>query len=257
MDDKEYELKQLELTLKGREVTAREREVAAKEKEPRVPWWTNPLVIGLTGAALALGGNIVTNILSNSAAAKTEHQRAQSDLIQAVIKTGGNELDTCKNLDFFARIGLLDDAKGAIHNACGTKGEGGIPTLPANALVEQGSVSTGLISPLSQPSFGIATTLNVKVDDATSHEPIANARVDVQTPPPSITISGNFGSSVRSTVTDAAGLTTLSFVSSYDTLTVSKDGYITQTTSLAQAGLITFPAPTVTIDLQRTPAAKK
>jgi len=38
--------------------------------------------------------------------------------------------DSCKNLDFFVRIGWLADPNGAIHNVCGTKGEGGVPTLP-------------------------------------------------------------------------------------------------------------------------------
>jgi hypothetical protein len=257
MDDREYELKQLELALKDREVTAREREVAAKERVPRVPWWTNPLVIGLIGAALALAGNIGTNILSNRASAEAERVRAQSGLVLSVIKTGGNEDDACKNLNFFVRIGWLDDPNGAIQKSCGEKGGNGVPTLPASTVIE-GNISNGLI-PISQPSFGIATTVDVKVDDATSHEPIANARVDVQAPPPLMTISGTLGANpqVRSTATDANGFTFLNFVSSYDTLTVSKDGYITQTASLAKVGLNTLTTPTVTIDLQRAPAAKK
>jgi hypothetical protein len=255
MDDREYELKQLELTLKDREVTAREREVAAKDKEPHVPWWKNPLIIGLVGAILALGGNILTNILTNRASAEAERVRAQSSLVLAVIKTNGNTADSCGNLIFVVNIGLLDDPNNAIRNICGTKG--GVPTLPAS-VTEQGNISNGLISPLSQPSFGFATTLNVRIEDAISHEPVANARVDVQAPQPLITISGTLGATpqVRSTATDATGLTTLSFVSTYDTLTVSKDGYITQTVSLAQASLNTLAAPTVTIDLHRAPTAK-
>ncbi len=65
MDDREYELKKLEIDLK-------EREVAAKEKETRGSWWKNPLVVGLLGTAVALTGNIATNILSNRASASAE-----------------------------------------------------------------------------------------------------------------------------------------------------------------------------------------
>jgi hypothetical protein len=258
MDDREYELKRLELALKDREVAAREREVAAKERESGSKW-TIPLVVGLISTALALIVNIITTGLNNRASERAEHRRAQSNLVLSVIKTGGNEDDACGNLTFFAKIGLLDDPNLSIQKTCGNKGEGRVPTLPVNASVEQGNTSNGLISPLSQPSFGIATTLDVKVDDATSHEPIANARVDVQAPPLLMTISGTLGANpqVRSTATDANGFTFLNFVSSYDTLTVSKDGYITQTASLAKVGLNTLTTPTVTIDLQRAPAAKK
>jgi hypothetical protein len=257
MDDREYELKQLELALKDREVTAREREVAGKEQMPHTLWWKDPLIVGLVGAILALGGNIATNILTNHASAQAERVRAQSNLVLAVIKTNGNTADSCGNLIFVVNIGLLDDPNNAIRDICGTKG--GVPTLPASASVEQGNTTNGLISPISQPSFGIATTLDVKVDDATSHEPIANARVDVQAPSSIISVSGTLGANpqVRSTATDANGFTFLNFVSSYDTLTVSKDGYITQTASLAQVGLNTLTTPTITIDLQRAPAAKK
>src|SRR5689334_16447254 len=98
MDDREYELKKSELDLKRREVLAREREVAAKEKEVTTSWYKTPLVIGLVGAALALSGNVLTNILSNRASEHADQMRAQSSLVLQVIKTNGNEEDACKNL---------------------------------------------------------------------------------------------------------------------------------------------------------------
>jgi hypothetical protein len=257
MDDREYELKQAELALKQREVAAREREVTAKERESHVTWWKNPLIVGLIGAALALGGNIVTNILSNLASDKAEHFRAQSNLVLQVIKTNGNEDDACKNLNFFVNIGWLDDPNGAIHNACGKKGKDGVPTLPATvvgALSAGAGAVTGLTSqPLGGAGLG---ELTVKVEDATSHKPIANARVDFEQPRLIFTQPSLNGSDVvRSAFTDANGLTTviMSFGTSYDGITVSKDGYETTKKPLAQD--LSFSITTITIDLQR--AAKQ
>jgi hypothetical protein len=255
MDDREYELKQLELALKDREVTAREREVAAKEKESNTSKWFNPVTIAIYVAAIGLFGNMWTTSCNNGAAARTEHQRAQSELIQSVIKTGGNELDTCGNLDFFARIGLLDDPNQSIHNACGNKGEGRVPTLPALTPSEWTGGALGGAS--NAIGLGLATTLYVRVYDATSQEPIANARVDLEQPPP-ISATGNIIGMVvtRSTVTDANGFTTLSLVSFNDRVTVSKDGYETATAN-ATGPTISSPNPTLVIALHATPAAKK
>jgi hypothetical protein len=243
MDDREYELRQLELALKDREVTAREREVAAKSKESNTSKWFNPLTIAIYVAAIGLFGNMWTTSCNNGAAARTEHQRAQSELIQSVIKTGGNELDTCGNLDFFARIGLLDDPNQSIHNACGTKGEGRVPTLPSSSSSEQtGSFGGTLIGPLV-----------VRVEDADSYQPVENASVELT---PTNWVGGPLS---RSMVTNAQGVATLNFVWSNDGLTVSKEGY--ETTTLKSLGqlplaLVVSHAP-LPIDLHRTPAAKK
>jgi hypothetical protein len=99
MDDREYELKQVELAL-------REREVSAKEREGKTSKWFSPLTIAIYVAALGLFGNIFTNMLNNRASDKAEHVRAQSNLVLSVIKTNGNEDDACKSLNFFVRIGL-------------------------------------------------------------------------------------------------------------------------------------------------------
>jgi hypothetical protein len=239
MDDREYELKQAELALKEREVTAREREVTAKETESYITWWKNPLIVGLIGATLALAGNIITNVFSNRASDKSERVRAQSSLVLSVIRTNGNEEDACKNPNFFVRIGWLDDPNGAINNSCGKKGQDGVPTLPSG-LLDGVSAAAGSVSGLGLPIFfQTFDTLHVTVEDADSHQPIENAAVQVDGPSP------------RSTSTDAKGETIVNFVSSYDSLSATKDGYMTQTQRVGQSGFILPPQATITIDLHR------
>jgi hypothetical protein len=250
MNDREYQLKQAELGLKEREVSAREREVSARENESHIDWWKNPLILSVLGATLALLGTIFTSYCNNRAANTAEHLRAQSSLVLSVIKTNGNEEDACKNLNFFVRIGWLDDPNGAIHNSCGTKGEGGVPTLPASSGGSGNDTTFGL----SQP-FGIAATLSVRVEDADSHEPIANAKVDLEKPQGNLLPASPVTQSV---VTDTNGLATLNFVSSYDSFTVSKDGYGTTKQPLDQVNLSSLSSiHLVTIELHRTPQSKR
>lgn len=117
MDDREYELRE-------REVAAREREVTAKENEGKTSKWFNPVTIAIYVAAIGLFGNILSNYSNNTASASAEHGRHQSDLVLSVIKTGGNEVDSCKNLDFFVRIGWLDDPNGAYSQSLRKQGRG-------------------------------------------------------------------------------------------------------------------------------------
>lgn len=250
MDDREYQLKQAELGLKEREVSAKEREVAAKEKEGRTSKWFNPVTIAIYVAAIGLFGNIITNILSNDASANAERVRSQSDLVLSVIKTNGDEEDTCKNLKFFVKIGWLDDPQGAIHNACGDKGKNGVPTLPASS----GSTGSETIFGPSQ-SVGFAVTLSVGVEDADSHEPIANAKVDLEKPQQVPVSLG--GSVAQSVVTNTNGLATLNFVTSYDNVTVSKDGYEVEKQQLSQVNLSSLSnLQYLKIELHHTPKSK-
>jgi hypothetical protein len=275
MDDHEYELKQVELTLKEREVAAREREVTAKEKECNISKWFNPLTIAIYVAALGLLGNILLNILSNHASANAEHVRAQSNLLSTVIKTNGNDEVTCKNLIFVVNIKLLDDPDGAIQKLCGTKG--GVPTLPASSLVDAGGASaTGAASAMggvlsSGQWFGLASTLTVRVEDADSHEPIANAKIEVEEVKFDISqltgaaklsdlasgTTSRANTVVGSTSTDSVGDAHLNFITSLDTLDVSKDGYESLTKPMSQSGLSGYTNnPTLLIDLHRTPKSQ-
>jgi len=254
MEEQEYELKKAELAL-------REREVAAKEKEGKTSKWFNPVTIAICVAAIGLFGNIVTNILSNHASSDAERVRAQSNLVLSVIKTSGNEDETCKNLNFFVRIGWLDDPNGAIHKSCGTKGEGGVPTLPAtsNDAVGFGVGGYGVGGYGGISLFGVIDVLTVRVDDADSHKPIAKAKVDVEQSPQQQPILG-LDSSVpqksvpQSIFTDVKGDAILTSVNSFNNLTVSKDGYVSVTQPMTQ-GVVSGSAShlTVLIDLQRTP----
>jgi hypothetical protein len=269
MDEQEFELRQTELILREREVIAREREVSAKEREPHPSRWTNPLIISLLVGALALGGNIWTNISNNKASAEAEHFRAQSNLVLSVIKTNGNDEDACKNLNFFVNIGWLDDPKSAIHGVCGTKG--GVPTLPATSgAVDNGGYGSGGFGAGGYgglPWFGTATNLTVRVEDADSHQPIADAKVNLeQWQPPSRLLQPNpilgqpqgttENKVVQSTTTGATGDATLNFVSSIDSLVASKDGYESVTKPASQLGALPLAGGTATIDLHRVPTPK-
>ena len=237
MDDREYELKQAELALK-------EREVIAKEKKSHVTWLKNPVVLGLIGTTLALVVNIITTGLNNRASEKAEHLHAQSDLVLQVIKTNGNTDDACKNLNFFVRIGWLEDPNGTIHNVCGKKGQDGVPTLPAIALGDGASAVVGGYGNAFQglgikPPFAIAA-LVIRVEDADSHEPIGDAKISRE-------------DSSRSEMTDATGTAVLNFISSQTRLTVSKDGY--ESTTQYPCTLSGWQSSFV-IDLHRAPKSK-
>jgi hypothetical protein len=204
--------------------------------------------------------------LNNRASAEAEHFRAQSNLVLSVIKTNGNEDDACKNLNFFVNIGWLDDPKGTIHNACGTKS--GVPTLPASSsgTVEGGYGSGGY----GVGGYGVGgllpttvLTLTVRVEDADSHEPIANAKVDLEQPPsplifqPQTPILGQpQGSTVlQSAATSATGDATLHFVSSFENLAVSKGGYESVVKPMSQFALLSTNPAIAIIDLHRVPTA--
>jgi hypothetical protein len=265
MDEREFELKQTELKLREREVSAREREVTAKEKEGKTSKWLNSVTIAIYVAALGLFANLYTTYSNNRASDETEHFRAQSNLVLSVIKTNGNDEDACKNLNFFVNIGWLDDGKGAIHNVCGTKG--GVPSLPAssNAVVDGGGYGSrgfGVAGyGLGSAWFG-SVPLTVRVDDADSHVPIANAKVDLETIKfnsiPSAVVEQNpFGmsSTVSHFTTDAVGDAVL-YVSSLDNLIVSKDGYESVTKRISEFGLSPQNSSTVLIDLHRVSKPK-
>jgi hypothetical protein len=265
MDEKEFELRQTELVLKEREaisrereVAVREREVSVKEKEGKTSKWLNPVVITIGVAAIGLFGNMLNSWSNNRAVEAAEHFRAQSNLVLSVIKTDGNEKDACKNLNFFVKIGWLDDPKGAVHN-CET--EGGAPTLPASSsgIVDNGG---GVFGSSGFPAVtlwrGSTVMLTVGVSDADSHEAITDAKVDVERTNMDSLASISAGSRVvtQSSTTGATGIASLNSVYSTDYLTVSKDGYKSVTQPMSQ---LTNPAQLTTyvpIELHRVPKTK-
>ena len=220
MDDREYELKKSELDLK-------EREVIAREKEGKTSRFFSPVTIAIYVAAIGLFGNILTNILNNRASDHAEQVRAQSNLVLQVIKTNGKEDEACKNLNFFVKIGSLEDKNGAIHNACGAKGEGGVPTLPASSSQfdqpPPGTVATGRFD--SSVLLGnMMMGFSIKVEDEESHQPIENATVEVTS------VSDNIFGPLppRHATTDSRGIAAIPQANVSDVLTVSKEGYETR-----------------------------
>ncbi len=151
-----------------------------------------------------------------------------------------------KNLDFFVRIGWLDDPNGAIRNVCGKKGEGGIPTLPATTIsgggggYGQGGYGQGGYGGAFQ-QWGAIYGLAVRVEDADSHGPIENAVVEAT------------GLTSRSAVTSGQGIAILSFALPSEKLTISKDGYDTFSEPIAQSGLTPTAFQMITVDLHRSP----
>ena len=198
-----------ELRLKRREIAAKEREVTAKEIELNRSRWTNPMVIALLAAAAGLVGNIVVARVNNSNSQEVERVRAQSNLVLEAIKTGNTDT-ACKNLVFFAGLGLIDDSNKVISKQCG-KAPVGPPSLPFSQLL-----------PLSNRNFESlintsGTTLHGLVIDDDSKEPILGARV-------SLTPSG------LEELTDQNGLydfgsRTKQLIGKTITLHVSKAGY--------------------------------
>jgi hypothetical protein len=111
-------LQELELRVKEHELKLRETEIRAKERELSTSKWMNPVVIGLFAAVLALIGNIIVTVFNNQNTQEVEHFHTQSTLILEAIKTNGDTNAACKNLIFFASLGLLEDTNHAITGAC-------------------------------------------------------------------------------------------------------------------------------------------
>jgi hypothetical protein len=160
-----------ELDIYEREIAAGEREVAAKESELKKSRWTNPLVLLLVGAVIALFGNAVVAYLNNRNTQEVERMRSQSNLILEAIRTGSPE-KACTNLVAIINLGLLDDDPAK--------------TIRRNCLT---SPSTGPYLPLRTATYLPTGPLDLKlmingiqgvVVDADSHQPISKAIVTME-----------------------------------------------------------------------------
>jgi len=200
VEDREFELRERELRLK-------EREVVVKERGANASPWLSPLVVAILAAAAGLIGNVFVALINNRAADHAERVRAQSSLIQGVIKTDNNDA-TCKNLIFFVKLGMLDDPQGAIRNICPTTQEG-VPSL------------SPFFSVSASPSSTL-TGVRVSVLDADSHKPVEGATVEVH--PWGVT---GVSSAMASAVTDKDGYAGLGLVFSDNSIVVGKSGYET------------------------------
>jgi hypothetical protein len=147
------------LEIRERAVDARERAADARDKASR---WANPTFLALLAAVVALVGNLFVSYYNNKTLHDNEKSQEQSNLILQAIKTGNNPIDSCKNLVFFANVGLLEDSDETIRKQC-RDNPTSAPTLPA---------SSSFDSSASQfPSGGISNEAasvvrGVVVDDA-------------------------------------------------------------------------------------------
>jgi len=100
----------------------------AKAVAPEKPasHWRDPTVVALftvagsiLTAVLAFGSNIYVTNEINKNALVVERFKAQSTIILQAIRTG-SEIDACKNLVVFVKLGLVDDGNHTIKNACST-----------------------------------------------------------------------------------------------------------------------------------------
>lgn len=207
-----------EFQLREREIAAREREVSARERETKGSPWQNPLVIGVFAAALALIGNIFVTVSNNRNSQEVERIRAQSNLVFEAIKT--NQVDACKNLDFFVQLGLLEDPHEAIHQSC-TTNPTTAPSLPASGI----STSLSGTEPLGQ-FYAPTSTIEGVVLDADTKEPISGATVTLT---PLIPTSGlTQQQQLVMAETDKKGFFSIHLPSTFvgPMLRIEKDGYV-------------------------------
>jgi hypothetical protein len=165
LDERKFEHEQ---ALKARELDLKEREIVAKEQELRQSRWTSPVVIGLFAAALGLFGNIYTARVNSQNAIRVERLRNQSNVLLEAIRTS-DPTAACKNLTLLVKLQYIEDSNKTIEQACsGPPGQipKGAPSLPAPF-----SVSA---VPGQLPETGA-----VRVIDAVSHKPIADARLSL------------------------------------------------------------------------------
>jgi len=116
--EEETSLQELEVRLKQQELKFKELEVQAKERELASSKWLNPVVIGLFSAALVLLGNVIVTTINSNNTRALERARTQSTIILEAIKTNGDTNAACKNLIFFASLGLIEDTNHTITGAC-------------------------------------------------------------------------------------------------------------------------------------------
>jgi len=136
LENLDYRLRKLDLQLSQVELDAkkRENEIADKVKAAESSeWYKNPLVLSIIAAAVALSGNIYVTWSNNRSARELERLHMQSSLIFEAIKTNGDTDAACKNLVFFVRLGLLENAHDTILGTC-PKDTKGVPTLAANTV---------------------------------------------------------------------------------------------------------------------------
>lgn len=141
------------LDVRGDLLDLREKELAIRELKADMisktgyRRWSDPLVIAVVGAAVAVVGNLISGYYQANQALHLEKEKERAILIQEIVKTGN--VDRAKdNIRFLLKAGILADPAGKIAKAL----ESGIPiVLPSgHASIVDGrdvSLGEGLASP--------------------------------------------------------------------------------------------------------------
>ena len=167
-----------ELDIKDREAAIKEREVAAKEAEFKRSRWSNPTVLGVFAAALALIGNLIVAQCNNANSQKVQRAQSEANITLEAIKTGtGNTDAACKNLVFLVSVGLVSDPDGKIQRQCKDAPKGP-PSLPASVFLPTAHTSTMSqvpdhdfsdeeISLIKLSAIGVAKQIRLDVETST------------------------------------------------------------------------------------------
>lgn len=86
------------------DLALRAEELEFKKNDPNRRFLRNPLLLAITAAAIGLFGNILSTLYSSW----LQDQKAESDLILEVVKTGNPDL-AADNLQFLIEAGLISD----------------------------------------------------------------------------------------------------------------------------------------------------
>jgi Carboxypeptidase regulatory-like domain len=147
------------LQIREQAIEARERAADARDKASR---WGNPTFLALLAAIVALVGNLFVSFYNNRTLHDNEKSQEQSNLILQAIKTGNNPIDSCKNLVFFANVGLLDDSDETIRKQC-RDNPTSAPTLPASSPFDS---SASQFASGGTNNEAASTVRGIVVDDA-------------------------------------------------------------------------------------------
>ena len=109
----EVDFKEREFRLREQELALKRRELELREADQRFSRWLNPVFLGLVAATVTIGGNLAIARRQTAASIEQERLRGQSNLILEAIRTGDMGRAS-KNLEFFVRLGFIDDSNGRI-----------------------------------------------------------------------------------------------------------------------------------------------
>jgi len=143
----EREKWEADVARQNKELALKEKELDLRVDEARRAHWNNPVALAIVAATVAALGNIILTFVTGVSerkleATKTsdqqilEEQKAESERILEMIKTGNNTEKAADNLQFLVDTKLIQDplrTNIATYLKSRKKGEG--PALPASSAI--------------------------------------------------------------------------------------------------------------------------